>query len=144
MTLKELAEVYKVRPQFLRALLAEGLLPAEKRLGSWHVTPGGLEKLEAMFNALRRPGIERKVVEDSKGQTRCPNCHCPTFFPQDGAAGWSEFYQCRQCQFSLHRSNFSESEKTARMVKDYRQQRRAASSGGGGWRHAAESDRDHK
>ncbi|MBN9416357.1 MAG: hypothetical protein J0I12_13015 [Candidatus Eremiobacteraeota bacterium] len=142
MTLKELAALYKVRPELIRALLAEGLVPAEKRLGTWHVTAGGLERLEAMFNALRRPVIERKVVETAQGQTRCPNCHCPTFLPKGGSTGWSEFYQCGQCEFSLHRSNFSDPDKIAGIVKEFRLQRRAGA--GGGWRHAAESDRDRQ
>jgi DNA-directed RNA polymerase subunit RPC12/RpoP len=116
-TVKQVALELQVDPGLVRSLLTQGLIPAEKKRGSWVLSAAAVERLREVLSKLRAP---LEIETEVPGAIACPHCGHKSFRPDSGDRGWGEVYQCLRCKFSMHEHNLKFAEMVDRSVADFR------------------------
>lgn len=119
MTIKELCSRLKIKLPLARAMLADGLVPAKKVKGAWHIEEQDLARLQEAWQAFRAAMAFAPPVPVGPAKGRCPNCHQHQFGPTPGR-GWGEFHECAQCQFSIHEHNLGSPALVANAIREFR------------------------
>lgn len=125
MTIKDLCNRLQIKLPLARALLADGLIPATKVKGAWHIADTDFSRIQQAFQAFRGALSPPPAPTEPPVQGRCPNCHQNQFGPTPGGRGWGEFHECAQCHFSIHEHNLTSPALVANAIREFRNRPRA-------------------
>lgn len=123
-SVQQAAQMLGLTPGAVRGLLATGYLKGEKLDRAWTISFESVQVLQALLRVPSRmvSALPSEKEQASIGAGLCPVCAGPHWAAaEEGSQFSNEFFECRDCSFSLHQSflEFGPSEQVRERIKDH-------------------------